>query len=408
MDGCMDYTRSPLSWRLRKAGRYVRVFGPSATVAKIRAQYHFRRSASDGFVRRGRMTNTRCLDPDDPSRQVAIVGCGKFAYSVVARHLAQFDRDYLRATFDIDARRALSLCRAYKGAYATDVFDTVLDDEAVTAVFIASNHASHAPYAIASIERGKGVHIEKPQAVTIDQLDRLVHAMVSNPAVPVVMGYNRPRSPHFHRVERALGAESGPTTLNWFIAGHAIDDSHWYFSPEEGGRVLGNMCHWLDASIALIGLDPFFPCKIRPASPPDGRNDFILGIECSDGSLVSIAFSAKGHTFEGVREVLNAQRGSTLAMMRDFEETRIEAGMSRSRLRTAFRSHGHSENVKNSYLALCGAEGEGQASTPRAVLASGLLTLAAREALESGRTVEVELPGSVSADMGTADLIQYA
>lgn len=206
-------------------------------------------------------------------------------------------------------------------------------------------------------------------------------------------------------IAESLADESGPTTLNWFIAGHEIDDSHWYFAPEEGGRVLGNMCHWLDASISLLGREAFFPCTIRPASRPGSRNDFALAIECSDGSLVSIAFSAKGHTFEGVREVLNGQRGSSLFMMRDFKETRIEAGQSRSRLRTAYRSHGHKENVDHSYNALRDGASGPAGEEPIAVLASGLLSLAARRALDTGSIIDVSLPREVNERVTSSKLM---
>ena len=50
--------------------------------------------------------------------------------------------------------------------------------------------------------------------------------------------------------------------ISWFIAGHNIDSDHWYFNPKEGGRVLGNLSHWTDLTLNLIGLDQAFPCKI--------------------------------------------------------------------------------------------------------------------------------------------------
>ena len=341
-----------------------------------------------------------------PGRSVAIIGCGKFAYSVLARHLAALEPHFLRGAYDIEGNRALSLCKRYMGAYATISLDEIMRDDSVSSVYIASNHATHAMYAVECIRRGKGVHIEKPHAVSESQLDNLIGAMLESPDVPVVMGYNRPRSPHMRKIKDALRTESGPTSLNWFIAGHAIDESHWYFSTGEGGRVLGNMCHWLDASITLIGRSSFYPCIIRPASAPGSQNDFVLGIECADGSLVSIAFSAKGHTFEGVREVLNAQRGSTLVNMRDFEETRVEAGQSRDRHRTRYRNHGHFENVKNSHLVLSRARNSGE--SPEGVLASGLLSLGARRALTSGRAVAAHLPAVLTPDVRTDELLSWA
>jgi len=176
--------------------------------------------------------------------------------------------------------------------------------------------------------------------------------------------------------------------INWFIAGHEIPDDHWYFAEEEGGRVAGNLCHWLDLSMQLIGEEQVFPCTLIPSSRPDSRSDFALTIDCADGSLVSLSFSAKGHTFEGVREVMNAHRGNSLVLLRDFEDTRILKGMHRERFRTRLRQHGHKENILNSFRGALSADGTGGESLSY-VRNSGFLTLGAREALASGRRVKL-------------------
>jgi predicted dehydrogenase len=383
-----DYTTAPWIWKLQKASRYIQLYGPAATLSKVRSQYHMR--ADSGSSRQGTSPNGRCRHPRSAARFVAIIGCGKFGFSVVARHLHQTNRQFLRAAMDLNLDRAASLNRHYGGAYATTDLMHLLHDRQVRLVYITSNHRSHAEYAIACIEAGKAVHIEKPHAVTIDQMSRLLQAMRSNPHVPVYLGFNRPRSAHFTQVLRAIEGESGPTAINWFIAGHEIDADHWYFSPEEGGRVLGNMCHWLDASIHLVGLDDFFPCTLVPSSLPGSMNDFCITIQCADQSLATVSFSAKGHTFEGVREVLNVQRGSTVALVRDFHQTRVEAGTRRLRFRTRWRSHGHSENVLHSYRA--GTEPDAVGESARYVVASGMLSLAARESLEKGVSMRLEIP----------------
>jgi len=174
--------------------------------------------------------------------------------------------------------------------------------------------------------------------------------------------------------------------LAWFIAGHMIPEGHWYFSESEGGRVLGNLCHWLDASMQLVGEERMFPCTVIPSSRPESKSDFALTIACADGSLVTISFSAKGETFEGVREVLNAHRGDCLILLRDFEETRIHVGPRKRVHRTRFRDHGHAANILNSYRrgVVRGADiGEPMSY----VLNSGWLAIAARQALESGEAV---------------------
>ena len=129
----------------------------------------------------------------------------------------------------------MSLCKTYDGAYAVADWKEILADPQVKIVFIASNHASHAEYAVACIEAGKYVHIEKPHVVAQEQLDRLILAMRQYPNARVFLGFNRPRSPLFRRLKDIIDKESGPFMINWFIAGHEIHDGHWYFNEKEGG-----------------------------------------------------------------------------------------------------------------------------------------------------------------------------
>lgn len=378
----MDLMDQSLAWRLRKVARYVSLYGPSATIVKVRSQYHMNRST--GW--RGPSYTNAQVSAEDDDRTVAIVGCGKFAYSVIAHHMHHHRSQFLRWSLDVDRPKARSLTDRYGGTFATDQVAHIINDPAVDLVYISSNHASHAQYAAEFIAAGKAVHIEKPHAVTIDQLRHLTTAMRDYPEVPVFLGFNRPRSRHFNLAAHALGSEPGPIMINWFIAGHEIAADHWYFAAEEGGRVLGNLCHWLDLSLQLVGSEGMFPCTIVPSSPPGSDNNFVLTIQCADGSLVAITFSAKGHTFEGVRELMNGHRGSTLAVLRDFKETRIEAGSSRKVYRSQYRDHGHRANILNSYVHRTENIGE----CLDYIWQSGALALAAREALETGRTTHLD------------------
>ena len=71
----MDYTKAPLGFRIRKALRYVRMYGVSRTLAKIRGQYHMR-SCYEPLPSRRKMTSS--------TGHAGLIGCGNFAFSTVA------------------------------------------------------------------------------------------------------------------------------------------------------------------------------------------------------------------------------------------------------------------------------------------------------------------------------------
>jgi len=292
------------------------------------------------------------------------------------------NRRFLRSVFDINKKRAFSLCKAYGGAKVVDSVEDIINDSNIKLVFIASNHASHAIYAQKLITAGKNVHIEKPHVVNWAQLQNLSKAIKDNPKVKVFLGFNRPKSCLFHYVKRHLSLQAGPCMINWFIAGHAIPDDHWYFSKEEGGRILGNICHWTDLILKLVGLSNAFPVEVIPGSKPGSKSDFALNYRFADDSIGVITFSAKGHSFEGVREYLSVHRGNLIARMNDFQFAQVDIQDKRYRKRLFFRDQGHKDNILNSLTM--------QKAVDRDYLvATASLFLASKDAIETDRPVKV-------------------
>jgi predicted dehydrogenase len=377
----MDYTEQSLRFKVRKVTRYARLYGARRTLAKVEAEYHMRRRFDELPKLRGR---------EAPEQHVGIVGCGKFAYAQIAYYLRGARGRVIRGAMDIDIHRAASLARRYRAGYYTDDAARVIEDPRIDLVYIASNHASHTEYAIACLRGGKRVHIEKPHVVTFDQLHRLCAAMEASDA-RVNLGFNRPGSRIGVAIERALDQETGGAMLNWFIAGHDIPGDHWYFRPEEGGRVLGNLCHWTDFVLQLVPAERRYPILINPARMGSRDSNIAVTYVFADGTIAAITFSAKGHTFEGVRERFAAHKGDVLISMDDFKTLTVERGAVRRTTRLRHRDHGHRGAIMRSYEMARPAGAEAVPGLPtRYVWETGELFLKTREALESGAVLQVE------------------
>ena len=307
-----------------------------------------------------------------------------FAFSTVAYYCKRWNSSFLRYAYDINPEKSRSLCDSYGGLIATNEIEAIGDDPRVKIVFICSNHSSHQEYASYFLSKGKHVHIEKPHVVNESQLRQLTASMVhEGNDRSVFLGFNRPRSPLFKILREYLDSETGPVTINWFVAGHEIPDDHWYFSPKEGGRVLGNLCHWTDLSVQIVGLENSFPCKVVPLPAENAKSDFGVMILFADDSLAVISFSAKGHTFDGVRETLNFHRGNKLGTLQDFRQLVVNDGPVTHKHRLWFRDHGHGDNIFNSLSSLEGGGGE----SPFQIESSAQLFLAVKKAIDSGRAV---------------------
>jgi predicted dehydrogenase len=378
----MDYTKEPLGFKIKKVIRYIRMYGPSRTLIKVKSQMHMK---SHDVFEAEKWINPKGTESGD----VAIIGCGNFSFSTIAYYVTNKTKGKIKYVLDTDKSKSLSLAKAYNAYCATTSFQDILTDSSIKLIYIASNHESHAEYAIDAIKHGKSVHIEKPHVVREEQLVRLEKAMLENPKSKVFLGFNRPKSKLFNILSEEMDKQEGNSMLNWFVSGHEIEDGHWYFSEEEGGRILGNLCHWSDLCIHLVGKNNVFPCTISPANCQNEKSNFSLTINFNDGSQAAITFSAKGHTFEGVREYLNVHKGDLLASLQDFHTLSTDVVEKKNNYKLLFRDHGHKENIVTSYENTISANKKGEDLSY--IKGSALLILKIKEAVDTGNVVRCDL-----------------
>ncbi len=375
----VDYLKEPLTFKIKKLLRYIRLYGLRRTYIKGLGQYHMKKH----------------FDPLPPAKKefshiqnVAIIGCGNYGFTNIAFFLNNSSGKVIAACMDADIHRATSLAQRYQVPYYTANADEIINDTRISLVFIASNHASHAEYAIAALNAGKHVYIEKPHVVNEDQLVRLCKTMERSTG-KAFLGFNRPGSRFGKIIQKTLAAEEGPGMFNWFIAGHAIDPDHWYFKPEEGGRVLGNLCHWTDFTLRLV-TEKTYPIKITPTRDVKSDCDIAVTYVFGDGTIAAITFSAKGHTFEGVKERFSGHKGNCLITMDDFEQMTVEIMEKKRVYRNFYRDHGHKNNIISAYRNVINNEPYDRVSWTSHVWNTGWLFLSTREALEHNEVISIQ------------------
>ena len=370
----MNYLETDLRYKLVKFIRYSKMYGINRTWIKYKSYVH-----EHGEIK-GSAKNSIT-----PRNVVSIVGAGKYSFAVIAFYMRQNGKFRVRYVFDKNKRRRENLARYYKGNSLTS-FEELLDKGGTELLVIASNHFTHAPYAIQAINRGINVHIEKPHAVTFEQLNQLTIALKENPSVKVNLGYNRPKSELAGIINRYLDQQDGSLVVNWFVAGHEIEPDHWYFDEKEGGRVLGNLVHWIDYTLDLVGLENAFPLRIVPTRADSSDSNIVVSYVFGDGSIATISFSAKGHTFDGVREYLNIHKGDLLMSMRDYKDLNISLGSKIIKHKLNHRDHGHKANVEYS-LGLI--DGSTKGASREWIFYSGFISLMTKDALDKNNPVDV-------------------
>jgi predicted dehydrogenase len=376
-----DYTARPLSFKIKKALRYTRMYGIRRTLSIVRGQYNMKR--------------TYATPPAIPAtvapseKHVGLIGCGIFGFGVVGYYLEKNHGRVIRAVLDTDVNRAASFYQRYGLDYYTTDPDRFFADPNIDLVYIASDHLSHAEYAIRALELGKAVHIEKPHVVTEDQLRRLCRAMVRTGG-KVRLGYNRPRSPLGRIVKEKLAAQQGAAMMNWSVAGAPLPPDHWYYKPEEGGRVVGNMCHYIDFIYQMSPPEKRFPLVIQPTKWDRPDENVAVTLVFGDGTIGIISFSTKGEPFEGDKERFSAHRSDCLIAMDDFHRLVIEQGTGKRIITPFFRDHGHDANMSESYAMVRPKGGESAGQDVAYIWETGMVMLGVKAALDKGETVRIE------------------
>ena len=375
-----DYTQSPISTKIKKALRYTRLYGPRRTLSIIRGQFNMKRTYT---------TLPPVSAQRSDAKHVGVIGCGIFGFGVVGYFVTKNHGNVIRACLDINANRAASFYKRYGLDYYTTSPDEFFADPAIDVIYIASPHSSHTPYAIRAMERGMAVHIEKPPVVTESQLRELCSAIVRTNG-KVRLGYNRVLAPLAQQVKQHLSAQTGTAMMNWSVAGAPLPPDHWYYTPQEGGRVVGNLCHYIDFIFQMMPAEKRYPIVIQPTKYDKPDENVAVTLTFGDGSLGVITFSCKGEPFEGDKERFSAHRDDCLIAFDDFHRLQIEVGASKRVITPFIRDHGHDANMRGTY-AMVRPKGQTKpGSDVGYIWETGMLMLKTKEALDKGEVTRVE------------------
>ena len=249
-----------------------------------------------------RLTYPAEASPDQPVRLrpspadraqpgVGWIGAGAFSTGTLlpAFKDAGFERFVAVATASgVSARRAAErhgFEKAVSGANA------VIDDPDVSVVVIATPHDVHADLASRALSAGHDVWCEKPLALTCDGLDEVEKAWWES-GRQLTLGFNRRWSPAVLAAQQALAEEPAPKLVIYRIAAGRVPDGHWYLDRRQGGRLLGEVCHFVDLAQALAGADIEDAVGVLGGDATLGNDGVAVSLRFADGSVASIAYSS--------------------------------------------------------------------------------------------------------------------
>ena len=327
------------------------------------------------------------------SVNMALIGCGGMGRSHLRRA-----KDVPEVNFvgyvDAFEEAAASACQEFGGRYHTTEIETVLDDDEVDAVLIATHHDSHAPFATQAAAAGKHIFLEKPMALTIEECLEIEEA-VAKAGVKLMMGFKFRFAPLVAKVKEVI-------TTPLVTVGQSLHPNMkgWALTPERGGGpVLSNGCHAFDLVYWLNESEPVLISAAGGAltHPEYGLVDnAAVSVQFENGSIASIIAGDSGdarYTSKFFFEVLDGERTATLydrCHKVAFGGCEIDS-LSVEELPPAARSDPEGVRGEMQAWAKCLLDDTEPPIGPRDGTRATAMVLKAFEAIRSGRTQELRL-----------------
>ena len=318
---------------------------------------------------------------------VAFLGAGNYAKGILlpaVDRLPNVRKVAISTATGPSARRT-----AERHGYAKCTTDAaeVLSDASVDLVFVATQHASHAALAARALRAGKAVWLEKPAALTPEQLAELEAALAETKGF-LALGWNRRFSPHARCVRETFAGRRGPLAIQYTVAAGPTPSGTWHTDPAVGGgRVIGEVCHFVDLCSFLVGAPPISVFANALGRDPESDDSIQALLRFADGSSAAIQYLAHASTALP-KERFEASADGRTALCDNFRKTRALGGQG---LSTWNQDKGQATAVREVVAAV--RAGDPSPFAWREIAATTRATFAMLESVRSGQAVPLD-PGA--------------
>jgi predicted dehydrogenase/threonine dehydrogenase-like Zn-dependent dehydrogenase len=322
---------------------------------------------------------------------VGLLGAGGFAASILIPAMKESSRTRLTAICAATGSHAQSAGRKFGFQSCTTDESEIIGNSAINTVVVATRHNLHARQVVAALKTNRNVFCEKPLCLSEAELGTIVRTLSKGKTSrPVLMvGFNRRFAPMTVRMKSFLGGISEPLALHYRInAGHLPPD-HWVNDREQGGgRILGEVCHFVDLLMYLAG-SPIVEVDARGigSSARYSGDNVVASLRFANGSEGTISYLANGDRSYS-KERIEVFGGGRAAVLEDFRRLELVQGGRKQTVVSRWRQDkGHRAEWDAFVESVVGGK---DAPIPlEEIVCSALATFAIEQSLATGERVEV-------------------
>lgn len=275
---------------------------------------------------------------------IGLLGAGSFATSTLLPAIKRLGGIEMVAACAANGSHARHAAQKFGFCSCTTDDQEILNNPAVNTVVIATRHHLHAAQVAAALSSGKHVFCEKPLCLNEAELTRIVSAhgdeLIDDqpgddrikkgraPNRPLLMvGFNRRFAPLAVRLKNFLCDMHEPLALHYRVNAGFLPADHWLNDPlQGGGRILGEVCHFVDFLCFLTNASPVEVETRSLQNPGQYSNDNVVcSLRFADGSEGTITYLANGDKSFS-KERIEVFGGGSVAMLEDFRRLELVRG----------------------------------------------------------------------------------
>jgi len=270
--------------------------------------------------------------PNGPgSKRLAIgfIGAGNYASSMLLPHLVQLPNAELVHVTTTKSLSAVNAQRRFGFTTASTSASAVLEDESLDAIFVVTRHATHADLVCRALETGKAVFVEKPLALTAEELDRITEVIAKTGNDRLMVGFNRRFAPVLAKMKAEFGPASSGSVTRYLVNAGPLGADSWYRNEGEGSRFTGEGGHFLDT---LSWWTDSLPEEVYAAGGGPDSDDVQVTVRFANGATGVISYLTGGNV-RFPKETLDATGGGRSARLDNFRKATVWSGRGHETIR---------------------------------------------------------------------------
>jgi predicted dehydrogenase/threonine dehydrogenase-like Zn-dependent dehydrogenase len=318
--------------------------------------------------------------PGSKRLAIGFIGAGNYASSMLLPHLVQLPNAELVHVTTTKSLSAVNAQRRFGFTTASTSASAVLEDESLDAIFVVTRHATHADLVCRALETGKAVFVEKPLALTAEELDRITEMIAKTGNDRLMVGFNRRFAPMLAKMKASFGPASSGSVTRYLVNAGPLGADSWYRNEGEGSRFTGEGGHFLDT---LSWWADSLPEEVYAAGSGPECDDIQVTVRFASGASGVISYLTGGNV-RFPKETLDATGGGHSARLDNFRKATVWSG----RGHETIRPRGGQDKGQRAELARFVDACTSGAAMPiplEALVAVTRATIAVRESLLSGR-----------------------